>query len=155
MMVHGDAKPVPTRRRSAIPTIRLYQLSREIAGIMEKSMGYEAIIAIVERGEANGVVKKACEAGAKGATIAFGRGSAENVLAGFRSMQIETSKEVIMLIVDKEEAKRILRVVADAAKVDEPGKGIAFTVPIGTMLGFHPMTADDCGDNDSADGKAE
>ncbi|MCC8180095.1 MAG: P-II family nitrogen regulator [Planctomycetes bacterium] len=98
-------------------------------------MSYEAIIVIVERGKANAIVKKATEAGAKGATIAYGRGSGEQVFSFFRSLQIEPSKEVILIIAAKEELQRIFDTVVEAAKVKEPGKGIAFTIPIGNLTG--------------------
>ena len=41
----------------------------------DTGMGLEAIVCILERGKANDVVKKAVEAGARGATIFFARGS--------------------------------------------------------------------------------
>ena len=103
-------------------------------------MGYEAIIVIVERGKANAIVKKATEAGAKGATIVFGRGSGEQVFSFFRSLQVEPSKELIMIITDQEHLKPIFDMVVETAKVKEKGKGIAFTVPINNLTG---LTMDD------------
>lgn len=99
-------------------------------------MGYEAIIVIVERGKANAIVKKATEAGARGATIAYGRGSGEQVFSFFRSLQVEPSKEIIMIISSQDKLCDIFKVVVEAAKVNEPGKGIAFTVPINNLTGI-------------------
>ena len=96
-------------------------------------MSYEAIIAIVERGKANAVVKKASEAGARGATIFFARGSGEQVFSFFRSLQVEPSKEIIMIIVPSEDKRKIYDVVAEAANVKEKGKGIMFTLPINDL----------------------
>jgi Nitrogen regulatory protein PII len=104
---------------------------------MEKNMEYEAIVIIVERGKANSIVKKASEAGARGATIAFGRGSGEHLFSFFRSMQIEPSKEIILIITTKEKLDHIFEVVTEAAKIREPGKGIAFTVPIRNLCGLN------------------
>lgn len=107
-------------------------------------MGYQAIIVIVERGNANEIVKKASKAGARGATIVFGRGSGEQVFSFFRSLQVEPSKEIILIIVADEQMDAVFPVVVNAAKVDEPGKGIAFTVPISNLAGvaFNPDTPD-------------
>lgn len=108
-------------------------------------MDYEAIVVIVERGKANAIVKKASEAGARGATIAFGRGSGEHLFSFFRSMQIEPSKEIILIITTKDKLPQIFEVVADAARVREPGKGIAFTVSIGNLIGITPPPEPDEG----------
>lgn len=105
-------------------------------------MDYEAIVVIVERGKANAIVKKASEAGAKGATIAYGRGSGEHLFSFFRSMQIEPSKELILIITTKEKLDEIFAVVTEAARVREPGKGIAFTVPINNLCGMNLLQGD-------------
>ena len=98
-------------------------------------MAYEAIIAIVERGKANAVVKKASEAGARGATIAYGRGSGEHVFSFFRSLQIEPSKEIIFIICKDDELDKIYNTIVEAAKVKKKGMGIVFTVPLGRFTG--------------------
>lgn len=98
-------------------------------------MGYEAIIAIVERGKANAVVKKASEAGARGATIAYGRGSGEHIFSFFRSLQIEPAKEIICIICPGEEVDKVYDAVVEAAKVKKKGMGIVFTMPIGRFSG--------------------
>lgn len=99
-------------------------------------MDYQAIVVIVERGKANDVVKKVAAAGAYGATIAYGRGSGEQVFSFFRSLQVESSKEIILIIVDSEKLQELFDVVVEAAKVKEKGKGIAFTVPICNLVGI-------------------
>lgn len=99
-------------------------------------MNYEAIVVIVERGKANAIVKKVAEAGAHGATIAYGRGSGEQVFSFFRSLQVESSKEIILIISPEDKLQHLFDVVVDAAKVKEKGKGIAFTIPIRNLTGI-------------------
>ncbi|MDR3211118.1 MAG: P-II family nitrogen regulator [Planctomycetota bacterium] len=99
-------------------------------------MEYEAIVAIVERGRANGVAKKACESGASGATIAFGRGFGEHILSVFSNLQVEPSKEFVLIISEKSDTERLLGIVVEAARIHEAGKGIAFTLPIGNLVGM-------------------
>lgn len=99
-------------------------------------MDFEAIVAIVERGKANAIVKKVAEAGAIGATIAYGRGSGEQVFSFFRSLQVESSKEIILVISPREKLQALYDVVVEAAKVKEKGKGIAFTIPICNLTGI-------------------
>ncbi len=109
-------------------------------------MEYEAIVVIVERGKANAIVKKASEAGAHGATIAYGRGSGEQVFSFFRSLQVESSKEIILIIAPEDKVQDLFKVVVDAGNVLEKGKGIAFTVPIRNLCG---ITTQDSGDKDA------
>ncbi|WP_352418627.1 P-II family nitrogen regulator [Proteiniborus sp.] len=95
------------------------------------------IFAIVERGKADYVVKKAKEAGAQGATIMYGRGTGANEARKLFNIHIESSKEIIIILVQKEIMKPIYDAVVEAGKLNEPGTGIIFTVPIGNLLGLH------------------
>lgn len=99
-------------------------------------MGYHGIVVIIERGKANAVVKKAAEAGAKGATIAYGRGSGEQTFSFFRSLQIEPSKEIILIITTDAKLRTIYDVVVEAGRVNQQGKGVAFTFPINNLAGY-------------------
>jgi nitrogen regulatory protein PII len=58
-------------------------------------------------------------------------------------MQIEPSKEIILIITTKEKIQALFEVVVEAARVREPGKGIAFTVPINNLCGITPFQAND------------
>lgn len=91
----------------------------------------EAIVCIIERGKADAVVKDAVKAGAKGATIFYGRGGGEQTFSFFHSLNVAPSKEVIIILVSNEEVDKIFDAVAASAKVHEKGKGIVFTVPVG------------------------
>ncbi len=113
-------------------------------------MEYAAIVVIVERGKANSVIKKVSEAGAIGATIAYGRGSGEQVFSFFRSLKVESSKEIILIISSVDKLDSLYETVVEAAKVREPGKGIAFTVPIGKLTGIRSLEGD--GDRDAPAG---
>jgi nitrogen regulatory protein PII len=102
----------------------------------DPAMEYEAIVVIVERGKANGVIKKIAEAGAIGATIVYGRGSGEQMFSFFRSLKVESSKEIILIISPADTVDELYKIVVDAAKVREKGKGISFTVPIRNLIGI-------------------
>lgn len=95
------------------------------------------IFAIVERGKADYVVKKAKEAGAQGATIMYGRGTGTHEAKRLFNINIESSKEIIIILVQKDKMKPIYDAVVEAGKLNEPGTGIVFTVPIGNLLGLH------------------
>ncbi|MDD2440355.1 MAG: P-II family nitrogen regulator [Methanosarcinaceae archaeon] len=95
------------------------------------------IVAIVERGKADKIVEDAKKAGAKGATILYGRGTGENEVQKFLTIQIESSKEVILILSEKKKYKPILRAVIESGKLEKPGTGIVFTLPIFNLVGLH------------------
>lgn len=100
-------------------------------------IGMKAVVAIVERGKAKKVVDAAKEAGASGATIFYGRGTGESEVKRFLNVNIEASKEIIIILSEVEKIKDILRAMVDAGRLKEPGTGIIFTLPIDELIGLH------------------
>ena len=96
-----------------------------------------AIVAIVERGKADHVVARAKKAGANGATIFYARGTGENEAKKFLNMYIESSKEIILILTEKEKAKKIFDEMVEAGKLNKPGTGIIFTIPVSNLVGLH------------------
>ncbi len=96
-----------------------------------------AIVAIVERGRADYVVKRAKKAGAQGATILYGRGTGESEAKKFLNVYIESSKEIILILTEKEKCRQIFEEIVEAGKLKEPGTGIIFTFPISNLVGLH------------------
>ena len=95
------------------------------------------VVAVVERGKADKIVAKAKTAGAKGATIFYGRGTGESEIKRFLNIHIESSKEIILVLCEKEKYRPILDAIVDAGKLKEPGTGIVFTLPIIDLIGLH------------------
>ena len=96
-----------------------------------------ALIAIVERGQADRIVDKAKEQGAGGATIFYARGTGqEEFKRFFHHLQVDSSKEVILIVVTEEQLPRIMKAVVEAGALDKPGKGIAFTLPVSNLVGL-------------------
>ncbi|HHY10621.1 MAG TPA: P-II family nitrogen regulator [Firmicutes bacterium] len=100
-------------------------------------MGYEAVFVVVERGKADYIVDEAKKAGAAGATIFYGRGTGEKEFKKFFNLNVESSKEIIFILVDRKEKEPIVNALAAAGKLDDPGTGILFTVPVGELIGLH------------------
>jgi nitrogen regulatory protein P-II 1 len=96
-----------------------------------------AIVAIVERGKADYVVNQAKKAGAQGATILYGRGTGESEVKKFLNIQIESSKEIIIILTEKEKCKQIFDEIVETGKLKKPGTGIIFTFPVSNLVGLH------------------
>lgn len=97
----------------------------------------KCIVAIVERGKANKIVDSAKKSGATGATIFYGRGTGESEVKKFLKVNIEASKEIILILSEKEKLKDIMQSMVIAGNLKEPGMGIIFTVPIDNLIGLH------------------
>lgn len=100
-------------------------------------MAFICIATIVERGRADYIVKMAKKAGAKGATIIYGRGTGESEAKKFLNIHIESSKEIIIIISEEQKAKPIYDEIVRVGKLNDPGTGIVFTFPISNLLGLH------------------
>lgn len=97
----------------------------------------KCIVTIVERGKADKIIEAAKQAGASGATIFYGRGTGESEVKKFLKVNIEASKEIILILSEKEQLKDIMTAMIIAGKLKEPGMGIIFTIPIDNLIGLH------------------
>ena len=97
----------------------------------------KCIIAIVERGKADKIVDKAKKAGAKGATIIYGRGTGQSEALKFFNIYIEASKEIIIILSEEDKYRSIYDTIIEAGRLKEPGTGIIFTIPVSELVGLH------------------
>lgn len=96
-----------------------------------------AVFVVVERGKADRIVEEAKKAGAFGATIFYGRGTGESEFKKFFNLHIESSKEIIFILTEEEKREPIVDALVKAGKLDDPGTGILFTVPVMDIIGLH------------------
>lgn len=97
----------------------------------------KCIVAIVERGKAEKIVKAAKESGSSGATIFYGRGTGESEVKKFLNVHIEASKEIILILSEREKIRTILEAMTIAGDLKKPGTGIIFTLPVENLIGLH------------------
>lgn len=97
----------------------------------------KCIVSIVERGKADKVVDAAKKAGAKGATIFYGRGTGETEAKKFLKIQVESTKEIILILTELDKYKTIMDAMVEAGQLKKPGTGIIFTVPVTNLIGLH------------------
>lgn len=97
---------------------------------------YQLIVAIVSQGRCPALVTAAKEAGAEGATIIRGRGTGIHESAHFLGVPIEPEKDVLLVLIPREETDTILDAMVSAGRLDEPGKGIAFVLDVPRVEGI-------------------
>ena len=95
------------------------------------------IVTIVERGKADKIVEAAKKVGANGATVFYGRGTGESEVKRFLNVNIEASKEIILILSERDEMRTIVEAMVDAGNLEDAGTGIIFTVPVTNLLGLN------------------
>ena len=88
------------------------------------------ITCVVESGLADKIVDAATNVGAQGATINYARGTGIRDRMGLLGVTIDEQKEIIRIIVSKEQSNRIFEAMYLAGNLDTPGKGIMWMVKL-------------------------
>ena len=96
---------------------------------------HDLIIAVVARGFSDYVVSAARDAGATGATIIYGRGTAESDMQ-VMGINIQPEREVVMILVEHKDRRKIMKEVVDKTSVIEEGRGICFSLPVSQVYGL-------------------
>ncbi len=98
---------------------------------------HEAILTIVEIGLAQDVIDIAAKAGSTGATVINARGSGIHEHEKFFGMTIEPEKEVVIIIALKHKVQAIVDAIRTSMDIDQPGKGIIFTMDVNRVTGIY------------------
>ncbi|TMW70325.1 P-II family nitrogen regulator [Alteribacter natronophilus] len=98
---------------------------------------FELIVTIVNKGDAGTVVDASRRAGAEGGTILSGRGSGIHEQAKLLAMIIEPEKEIVLTLVTRDKVRQVLHRIEEEAGLNQPGKGIAFILPVEETIGIN------------------
>ena len=102
---------------------------------MEKRENLNALFILINAGHAAEIVELARSAGAAGATILSARGEGKHHEM-FMGITLDTEKEIIVSIVDKLTAGKVMEVIKEKAGVNTPAHGVCFTMPIDKAVGL-------------------
>lgn len=94
------------------------------------------IIAIVERGKADQLVEAAKQAGATGATVFFARGTGTHEHLSLLRIKVDAMKEVVLILAKEMQVQPVFDAVVKAGRMNDPGTGIVFTLPVGMIAGL-------------------
>jgi len=101
-----------------------------------KTDNHEVIFAIVNSGFAEDVMDVAREQGARGGTILKARGVVNEDAAAFFGITLHADKEILMMVVEKENRDRILNAIYKEMGMAKKAKGIAFSLPVSDVAGL-------------------
>ena len=107
----------------------------EKALVNKNKEDYDLVIAIIGRGFADYVISAARDAGATGATIIYGRGTADadKYVMG---ISLQPEREVVLILVEKKDRRKIMQEIADKTSLMEEGRGLCFSMPVNQVYGI-------------------
>lgn len=97
---------------------------------------HEVIFVIINAGFADEAMEIARGQGARGGTILNARGVAREKEAAFFGITIHADKEILMLVVEKEDRDNILNALYKEMGLDKKAQGIAFSLPVSDVAGL-------------------
>ena len=113
---------------------------------------HEVIICIVNSGFSDEVMDAAREFGARGGTVIRARGTANAEAEKLFNIAIQPEKEIVMILVESKLKNDILHALYRAVGLNTPGQGIAFTMPVESVVGLTDFTK---AQNEKPDAKKE
>jgi hypothetical protein len=98
---------------------------------------FKLIVVISEDADTNAIVRASRAAGATGATVLNqARGEGLTPAKTFFGLDLESQRDVVLLLVEEHLSRRILETVGEVGKFDrKPGAGIAFQVDVEDAVG--------------------
>lgn len=103
---------------------------------------HEVIVCIVDIGFSDAVMDAAKEFGARGGTVLFARGTAAKEAETFFKISIQPEKEMVMILVPREIKDDILHALYRSVGLKTPAQGIAFSLPVDSVVGLSAPSAD-------------
>lgn len=97
---------------------------------------HEVIFAIINSGYADEAMAVARENGARGGTIMNARGVAGKEAAAFFGITFHEEKEILMLVVEKDQRDNLLNALYREMGMGKKARGIAFSLPVSDVAGL-------------------
>ena len=96
------------------------------------------ITCVVQKGLADAIVKAARAAGAQGATVYYARGTGIREQLGLLSVAVDAEKEVVNIVVARDQVDRVFERMYLAGNLDAPGMGFMYVVPLEKAATYIP-----------------
>ena len=103
---------------------------------MKNDKEYELIITIVSEGYASLAMDAAKKVGAGGGTLINGIGLGSKEATKFLGITIEPEKDVVLILTEKDEKKKVMEEITNAVGLSHEGRGICFSIPVDNVVGL-------------------
>lgn len=101
-----------------------------------KEYAHQVIFCVVNAGFSEAAMEAAKRAGAKGGTVLHARGTADPAAEKLYKITVEPDKEIVMIIVPTPLSDPILHALYKEVGLNTPGQGIAFAMPVDSVVGL-------------------
>lgn len=101
-----------------------------------KDTKYELVVAIANHGYTNAIVEAARKANASGGTVLHAKGTGIVGPEKFMGVSLATEKEVILMVVKKENKNRIMESIMEASGHQSKAKTVLFSLPVTSTAGL-------------------
>lgn len=88
------------------------------------------ITCVVQKGMADTINQSLLDAGIQGATVHAGVGTGIRERMGFLGVAVEVEREIITVLVSKDQTARIFERIYLAGRLDTPGMGYLYVTPL-------------------------
>ena len=116
---------------------------------------YSLIIAIVNAGFADEVMDAARKAGARGGTVASGRGTVPPEAEKSFDITFHPDKETVFILVESDLKDDILKAIYEKVGLNSYGQGIAFALPVDDVAGLSDLNLNGLQNKENADNNVE
>lgn len=103
---------------------------------MENEKEYELIVLIVSEGYASIAMDAAKRVGANGGTLINGIGLGSAEATKFLGITIEPEKDVVLIITEKKEKRKVMEEITHEVGLSHEGRGICFSMPVDNVVGL-------------------
>ena len=104
---------------------------------------HQVIFCIVNSGYSEAVMDAAKKFGARGGTVIDARGTASKEAETFFGVTVEPEKEIVMILVPTDIKDAVLHALYQEVGLDSAGQGIAFSVPVDSVVGMSNAPAEE------------
>lgn len=111
---------------------RLSEMEAEKKDVVQ----HDLIVTIVNKGDSETVIEASKQAGARGGTILFGRGTGIHEQAKLFGITIEPEKDIILTLIERSKTRQVLDRIVQAVDLDRAGQGIAFIMKVDQVTGI-------------------
>jgi nitrogen regulatory protein P-II 1 len=99
-------------------------------------MKFKILICTVKTDWTDQVVDAAKAAGGTGATIIPARGTGIKEAKTFFGLTLEAQTDVVLFLLEEHLVEPVMNAIRDAGQFEKPGTGIAFVIPVDTVVGL-------------------
>ena len=99
-------------------------------------MNFQAIMAIMDRGEAALAIEAVNRTGSHSGTLLRGRGSGLHEKQTILNVALEPEKDILLVVTPDEKAEMLTNTIDDKIKITQPGQGILFSMQVNRVHGL-------------------